>query len=278
MSGQEQRREQVPEQLKAAARKSPNFGRLYAMQPLLAIYGSQAEQSVFANPNVSYVASGQFGEVLAEELVQRAGVRVEGVRQIDRLVGLQRAGLLPGRTRDAFDTLRRGRNDAAHNHLFDTSKALKAVELCFQLGQFFSRAIDGVREISAFVPPRLPSDVTAEPAELKELREALGQHQRTLAESRTRLGEAGDRIEAERRGREEAEKLSAAAEQARAESEALAASYREEIEQLRSEQQSRYDQSVSSPARSPPPPARRSSPVRSGPNHSTRYRRASVST
>ncbi|MFD9569664.1 DEAD/DEAH box helicase family protein [Streptomyces sp. NPDC059982] len=242
MSGQDQRREQVPEQLKAAARKSPNFGRLYAMQPLLAIYGSQAEQSVFTNPNVSYVASGQFGEVLAEELVQRTGVRVEGARQIDRLVGLQRAGLLPGRTRDAFDTLRRGRNDAAHNHLFDTSKALKAVELCFQLGQFFSRAIDGVREISAFVPPRLPSDVTAEPAELEELREALGHHQRTLAESRTRLGEAGDRLEAERRGREEAEKLSAAAEQARAESEALAASYREEIEQLRSEQQSRYNQ------------------------------------
>jgi type I restriction enzyme R subunit len=242
MSGQARRREQVPEQLKVAARRSPNFGRLYTMQPLLAIYGSQAEQSVFTNPNVSYVASGQFGEVLAEELVQRAGVRIEGTRQVDRLAGLQRAGLLPGRTRDAFDTLRRGRNDAAHNHLFDTSKALRAVELCFQLGQFFSRAIDGVREISAFVPPRLPSDVAAGPAELEELREALGHHQRTLAESRTRLGEVGDRLEAERRGREEAEKLTAAAEQARAELEALAASYREEIERLRSEQRSRYNQ------------------------------------
>ncbi len=109
MSGQARRREQVPEQLKAAARKSPNFGRLYAMQPLLAIYGAQAEQSVFTNPNVSYVASGQFGELLAAELVQRAGVRVEGTRQIDRLAGLQRAGLLPGRTRDAFDTLRGAR-------------------------------------------------------------------------------------------------------------------------------------------------------------------------
>ncbi|MFE3325128.1 hypothetical protein [Streptomyces sp. NPDC059176] len=31
MSGQARRREQVPDQLKEAARKSPNFGRLYAM-------------------------------------------------------------------------------------------------------------------------------------------------------------------------------------------------------------------------------------------------------
>ncbi|MFE1150047.1 DEAD/DEAH box helicase family protein [Streptomyces albidoflavus] len=242
MSGQARRREQVPEQLKAAARKSPNFGRLYAMQPLLAIYGAQAEQSVFTNPNVSYVASGQFGELLAAELVQRAGVRIEGTRQIDRLAGLQRAGLLPGRTRDAFDTLRRGRNDAAHNHLFDTSKALKAVELCFQLGQFFSRAIDNVREIAAFVPPQLPSEVPGGSAELAELREALGHYQRTLAESQTRLSQVGDRLEAERRGREEAERLTEAAERARAESEAEVARHRDEIERLRRAYQDRYDQ------------------------------------
>ncbi|MGY0486445.1 type I restriction endonuclease subunit R [Streptomyces sp. WG-D5] len=241
MSGQEPVRGQVPEQLREAAKKSPNFGRLYPLQPLLAIYGVQAEQSVFSNPNVSYVASGQFGEVLAEELVRRAGVRVEGTRQIDRLAALRRADLLPGRTREAFDTLRRGRNNAAHNHLFNAGEALKALELCFQLGQFFARAIDDVRAITAFVPPSLPSDARVRPGELADLREALDNHRKTLAESRTKLSEVGDRLEAERRGRAEAENLIAAAERARAEAAEQAERYRDEIEQLRAEQERLYN-------------------------------------
>lgn len=36
--------------------------------------------------------TGQFGEVLAEELITRIGMRIEGDRQVDRLTALTRAG------------------------------------------------------------------------------------------------------------------------------------------------------------------------------------------
>jgi type I restriction enzyme, R subunit len=63
----------VDERLRDLAKGSPNFGLLYQHQPLLAIYGAMAEATVFTNPNSSMVQAGQFGEVLAEELVTRIG-------------------------------------------------------------------------------------------------------------------------------------------------------------------------------------------------------------
>ncbi|WP_327325083.1 hypothetical protein OG735_23135 [Streptomyces sp. NBC_01210] len=54
------------------------------MQPLLAIYGAQAEATVFTNPNAALIQAGQFGEVLAAELVSRTALRVEGTRRSHR--------------------------------------------------------------------------------------------------------------------------------------------------------------------------------------------------
>ncbi|MFI2430760.1 DEAD/DEAH box helicase family protein [Streptomyces sp. NPDC018693] len=217
------------DRLRALAKASPNFGRLYQYQPLLAIYGSQAELTVFTNPNAAYVSAGQFGEVLAEEFVTRTGTRVEGTTQFDRLNALTRAGVLVGWSRDAFDRLRRGRNDAAHNHVFDTTKALEALKLCWQLGDLFDRAMGGTRAVSAFVPPTLQADVpSADPEEIAELQEALEGHRRALAESRVRLSETSDRLEAEQRARAEAERLIATVEQAKT-------AYAEQIEELRAQ-------------------------------------------
>ncbi|MEU3278023.1 hypothetical protein [Streptomyces antibioticus] len=102
------------DRLREPAKASPDFGRLYGHQPLLAIYGSQAELTVLTNPNAAYVSAGQFGEVLAEEFVTRTGTRVESATRFDRPNALTRAGVLVGWSRDAFDKLRRGRNDAAY--------------------------------------------------------------------------------------------------------------------------------------------------------------------
>ncbi|WP_329441083.1 hypothetical protein [Streptomyces canus] len=78
---------------------------MYGYQPLLAIYGSQAELTVLTNPNAAYVSAGQFGEVLAEEFVTRTGTRVGGTTQFDRLNALTRAGVLVGWSRDAQSAL-----------------------------------------------------------------------------------------------------------------------------------------------------------------------------
>lgn len=233
--------------LRDLAKASPNFGVLYQYQPLLALYGAQAELNVFSNPNAAQVQAGQFGEVLAEELITRTATRVEGTRQVDRLNALTRAGALTPQIREAFDQLREDRNQAAHNHLFDTTRALEAVRLCHGLGDFFHRAISAKRTVTAFVPPAEPE--IADPAELAELREALSGHRETLAQSRVKLSESADRLAAERRARTEAEALMASAEAAKAELATRLEQLQAEIASLRTAQREQYETDRRQPKR-----------------------------
>ena len=143
----------MDEHLERMAKASPNFGLLHPHQPLLSLYGALAEVTVFTNPNSSLVQAGQFGEVLAEELITRSGLTVQGDRQVDRLNALTRNRFLVAGIRDDFDLLRRERNDAAHEHVFDTTRALKAVRTCYKLGLWFHDALTGRRTVAAFVPP-----------------------------------------------------------------------------------------------------------------------------
>lgn len=233
----------MDERLADFAKRSPNFGALYQHQPLLCLYGALAEATVFTNPNSALVQAGQFGEVLAEELISRIGIRIDGDRQIDRLVALTHAGALVPEIRTDFDHLRHGRNRAAHEHLFDTTRALAAVRTCYKLGLWFRDAIDGRRTVAEFVPPTAPSDSAhvTDPAELSELREALDGHRQALTQARTRLAESKDELEAERKARVEAEHLIASADVNRTDLLARVEQLTEEIETLRAAQQARYD-------------------------------------
>ncbi|MFD9503098.1 DUF4145 domain-containing protein [Streptomyces sp. NPDC060035] len=129
----------MDDRLRDLAKASPNCGILYRHQPLLALYGALAELNVFSNSNAAQVQAGRFGDVLAEELVTRTGLRVAGCRQVDRLRALTDTGALTPEVHDAFDRLRRDRNLAAHAHLFDTTRALEAVRLAYELGVFHHR-------------------------------------------------------------------------------------------------------------------------------------------
>ncbi|MFB7480010.1 DEAD/DEAH box helicase family protein [Streptomyces anulatus] len=237
----------MDEWLRRLAKASPNFGILYQHQPLLALYGAQAELNVFSNPNAAQVQAGQFGEVLAEDLITRTGTRVAGARQIDRLRALTTIGALTPPVHDAFDQLRRDRNEAAHAHLFDTTRALEAVRLCYELGVFYHRALTGKRTVTAFVPPAMPT--LTDPAEIAALRVALDGHRDSLAQSRVKLSESTGRLEAERRARSEAEALMVSAQQAK---EALAARLVEmeaEIVSLRTAQRAQYETNRKQPRR-----------------------------
>lgn len=233
----------MDDRLRDFAKGSPNFGVLYQHQPLLSLYGASAEATVFAHPNSSLVQAGQFGEVLAEELITRIGMRIEGDRQIDRLVALTRAGVLVPEIRDDFDRLRRDRNKAAHSHLFDTAKALAAVRVCYKLGLWFHDAIEGRRTVAEFVPPTDPGDSAqvTDPAELAELREALDGHRQALTQARTRLAESSDALEAERKARAEAEHLIASADANKTELLARVEQLTTQIDDLRTTQQAKYE-------------------------------------
>ncbi|MFE2429390.1 DEAD/DEAH box helicase family protein [Streptomyces sp. NPDC059373] len=229
--------------LRDLAKASPNFGVLYQHQSLLSLYGALAEATVFTNPNSSLVQAGQFGEVLAEELVSRTGMQVEGDRQVDRLNALTRAGVLVAETRADFDTLRRDRNKAAHSHLFDTSRALAAVRVCYKLGLWFHDALTGRRTVAEFVPPVDPGDTAqvTDPAELTELREALDGHRQALTQARTRVTESANELEAERKARAEAENLIASADANKHELLTRIEQLASQVEELRSEQQASYE-------------------------------------
>lgn len=237
----------MDEWLRRLAKASPNFGILYQHQPLLALYGAQAELNVFSNPNAAQVQAGQFGEVLAEELITRTGTRVSGTRQIDRLRALTTIGALTPPVHDAFDQLRRDRNEAAHAHLFDTTRALEAVRLCYELGVFYHRALTGKRTVTAFVPPAMPT--LTDPAEIAELREALSGQRDALAQSRVKLSESTGRLEAERRARAEAEALMVSAQQAKEDLAARLVDMEAEIVSLRTVQRAQYETDRKQPRR-----------------------------
>ncbi|WP_433023275.1 DEAD/DEAH box helicase family protein [Kribbella sp. CA-294648] len=235
--------------LEDLARSSPNFGILFALKPLLSLYGAQAEATVFTNPNSSLVQAGQFGEVLAEELITRIGIRVEGNRQVDRLAALTRAGVLVPETRQDFDRLRVDRNKAAHAHLFDMARALDAVRVCYKLGLWFHDAISGRRTVAEFVPPTDPQAVEriADPDELAQLNDALDGHRQALTQARIRLSASTTELEAERQARVEAERLIASAGANNAELQAQLEQLAAQVAELRAAQTVAYEQDRQAP-------------------------------
>lgn len=237
----------VDDRLADLARSSANFGRLFGYQPLLAMYGAQAEAVAFTDANAALVHMRQFGEVLAEELITRAGLRVHGDLQIHRLAVLSNAGMLTPKIRAAFDTLRTSGNQAAHRHVFDTARALEAIRLAWELGVWLHRALSGDRTVEGFVPPAEP--VVTDPAELLQLRQTLTRDREALAESKLRLGDAVDQAQAHERALVEAESLVAVSralhEELRARNEALLA----ELEGLRAAQRVAFAAVKEQPAR-----------------------------
>lgn len=202
----------MDENLADLARQSPNFGRLFPLSELLALYGAQAETTVYEHPNVSLTQSGKFGDTLAEILVMKFGLRVPGGHQIDRIRELAKFGaLVPDIERD-FHFLRVERNEVVHEHVFEVARALQAVQVCHKLGLWYHDAITNKRTAEAFVPPSPHSPVSREPSTASyQLAEIIESFRDTLTEAETRLGESADRIEAERLARVRAENLMSSA-------------------------------------------------------------------
>ena len=78
------------------AAHSANFGFLLPHQPLLVLCGAEAEVSIFAAPTRSLERSREFGQILATDLLHRAGMTPLGDSQAARLQALMG---LPGQSR-----------------------------------------------------------------------------------------------------------------------------------------------------------------------------------
>jgi len=138
------------------ARRSPNFGFLATLEPLLVIDGVAAESYVYTDPDAAMVKARRFTETLAKELVVRTRTRVARGTQQARIQALADEGVLVPHIRDAFDRVRRTGNRAAHCRFGDVRAAVDAIRTCFELGVWLHQAITGDLTVRPFVPPPDP--------------------------------------------------------------------------------------------------------------------------
>ena len=170
-----------------AAKQSVNFGVLAPIEPLLAIYGAGAESGVYTDPNGALIKCRQFGEVLAEQLIQRSGTRFDGSRQVERITTLERAGVLTSGAADALHSIRKIGNEATHSHLFNVRAALVALEQCWELGNLLYLALSPAdQRPRSFIAPRPLTQPTVVGREDQQQLDAIN---RRLAESHTQLTE-----------------------------------------------------------------------------------------
>ena len=235
----------MDDELSELARRSPNFGRLYRLSPLLALYGAQAETMVYDHPNLSLVQSGKFGETLAEILVMKLAIKVDGSTHAARVRALARAGaVLPEIERD-FDHIRLERNRVSHGHEFDVSRALECLQISHKLGLWYHDGVTGKRTAEAFVPPPASG---AEDTDTR-IAELLESYSEVLTDAQTRLSEYADRSEAERRARLEAERLMASSLEVQAEMRQQLDELRKRIEQLDRQHSEAYASAQAQPPR-----------------------------
>lgn len=149
----------MDERIRELARRSPNFGFLLDLEPMLVLDGAGAESYVYSDPNAALFKARQFGETLAKRLAADSGTRARGTRQVDLLFALTRDGVVEGSTRRAFDDLRTVGNQAVHGHYGEVRAALDAVRTCFELGAWYHRTVTGPRPRSCrpLTPPASPS-------------------------------------------------------------------------------------------------------------------------
>jgi type I restriction enzyme R subunit len=200
---------QIDPRLVEVASTSPNFGALATIEPLLAVYGAGAESSIYADPNGALVKCRQFGEVLAEQLVIRTRTLCDSERQVDRIIALERAGVLTADTARVFHGIRKHGNEATHDHLFDVRSALSALEKCWQLGNLLRLAISGDRTPRSFIAPE-PTSAPAAAAEAD--RAVIAEIEAVLEKSRSDLSDTLTVLDATRSAQEAEAQARAAAE------------------------------------------------------------------
>ncbi len=140
-----------------------NFSVLAPLSPELAKIGHMAETYFCADPNTALLKLRQFGELLAQELAARFGLRDVGTSesQLDLLKRLDQAGALTADIKQLFHKLRRAGNAASHGGLDDHRTALENLKFARQLGLWFYRTFrDPDFASGPFIPPKAPPDPT----------------------------------------------------------------------------------------------------------------------
>jgi type I restriction enzyme R subunit len=146
----------------SAVPPSANFDFLEAYEPVLVHTAVLAEHYFADDPVTSLMKLRQFGELLAQQAAARAALYSStNESQIDLLRRLQFEAGYPRDVIDLFHDLRRVGNEAAHQHRGDHAKALACLKLARQLAIWFHRTFGRADfKPGPFQPPRPPLDAT----------------------------------------------------------------------------------------------------------------------
>jgi type I restriction enzyme, R subunit len=216
---------------------SSNFDFLETHDQLLVRLALTAEQCFAADPNTTLMKMRQLGEELAKTIASRVGVEYGAdIKQVDLLRDLDNSLRLDRQIKDAFHSLRRLGNEAAHDITSSNHRdALKALQIGHALAVWFHLQFGGERakgfKARAFVKPDDPSEqVRALEEKLRELelrgRDTADRLQQAEA---VRAAEA-EKAEAERIRAETMAAESKVWEELATEQEATLASYRAKMD------------------------------------------------
>lgn len=200
---------------------SSNFDFLKHHDELLVRLAQTAETCFVPDPNTTLIKMRQLGEELAKTIASRVGVesRVD-IKQIDLLRDLDFTLKLDTQIKDAFHTLRKLGNPAAHDITSSTHRdALKALQVGHALSAWFHISFGGNKakefKLAPFVKPVDPSE------KVRHLEETLHELYRQNKSAEERLAHSEQL--------KQVESLKAAAEEQRAEKMASESKVWEEI-------------------------------------------------
>ncbi len=150
-----------------------NFDFLKHHDELLLRLAITAEACFVPDPNTTLIKMRQLGEALAKTIASRVGVESGAeIRQVDLLRELDFKLRLDRNIKDAFHTIRKLGNPAAHDITSSTHRdALKALQVGHALAAWFHITLGGDKaksfKLGTFVKPEDPS------AQVRTLEEAL---------------------------------------------------------------------------------------------------------
>ena len=167
-----------------------NFAFLKHHDELLVRLAQTAEACFVADPNTTLIKMRQLGEELAKTIASRVGVNAGSeIKQIDLLRELDYTLRLDTQVKDAFHTLRKLGNPAAHDITSSSHRdALKALQVGHALSAWFHSQFGGDKakdfKMAAFVKPQDPSE------KVRQLEQALLELQKQSKSAEERLNRA----------------------------------------------------------------------------------------
>lgn len=214
-----------------------NFGFLKHHDELLLRLAHTAEACFVPDPNTTLIKMRQLGEELAKTLASRVGVGSgTDVKQVDLLRELDYTLQLDKQVKDAFHSIRKLGNPAAHDITTSTHRdALKALQVGHALAAWFHTTFGGDKakgfKPGVFVKPQDPSE------KVRALEEALLEAEKNSKSAQDRIAHTeqlkdieAKKAEAERQRAEEMSADSQVWEEIATEHEAKLAEYRAQMD------------------------------------------------